>query len=745
MIRVRPMVRPPRCSVVDCTNPHKGLHTTPAAEDIRSRWIEFIYDGNVPAEVGKYLLVCSNHFPSDCFRNLGQYNAGHAERLILNGGSVPSIRRNTDDEASASVHGARLHHMACQTDPPKLCTVGTQLSLKTLAPHYKSIATQMTVTYTNVGVGTSDLAFKPSRPINRPSKRPCLEEEEDIPFEGSSSMDFRERQDSTCGPDDLITVLTESADVKMESSNPAHKTPACIVYEKCLMELFEECPLCRRVADVRTGRFGTFLSIEQQCLPCKFYRKWNSQPRLGRTPIQRSAAVKVTAASFSKLEEVMPTEDIPSSADAFATVTLIDEERAEEITEESEPSDEAESSDESGGNSDSDWNPLDGILLDEGTLLDSEEETEDEDEEETDSPGGLRINELCNECGGFFNSLKTHTCEHKMKPFSCNICGKRCVSEASLKIHSRVHSETYEIPCKYCHVTFKRKVEKVKHEQIHEDRNDPYKCPDCPEQFPTSKERRIHLSNCHRTTKDTCGICGMEFSGLNHLQRHSVVHTGLKPYKCSVCDRGFNQESNLKSHMRLHTGEKPYKCRHCDESFNHNVSLKSHVQRRHSSGHKRKRGKINEKASSASDAEDNESKSGAGSESDNADKQDTGETVQQKSKRRRKLTGRSRGRPKSNPDGNSVPSGQNEDQCSKAKTSKSKLKKLKKSGEIDEEIESEQSNSDISFNSEEELQEARKSTRTSGRRPTKDDDSDFHPEEEKKCKNRGRQRKEVVV
>ena len=452
--------------------------------------------------------------------------------------------------------------------------------------------------------------------------------------------------------------------------------------------------------------------------------------------------------------QAMPTEDIPSSADAFAIITLSDEESDEESVKESakesakksdeesakesDSSDEGEGSDEGGVNSDSEWNPLDEALL-----QDSEEETEDEDEEEKDSPGGLKINELCNECGRFFSPLKPHTCEHKIKPFSCNICGKRCVSEVALKLHSRVHSETYEIPCKYCHVTFKRKVDKLKHEQIHEDRNDPYKCPDCPKIFPTSQARRIHLSY-HRTSREyKCGVCGFEFRKTSHLRRHSVVHTGLKPYKCSVCERAFNQESNLKSHMRLHTGEKPYKCPRCDESFNHNVSLKSHVQRCHSSRSRQehKIGKINEKASSASDAEYNESKSGNGSESDNADKQDTGETVQKETtglpKRIRRRTGRSRGRPKSNPDGYSVPSGQNKDQCLNAKTLKSKLKKLKKSGEIDEELELEQSDSDISFNSEEEEeqeQKARRSTRTSRRRPTKDDDADFDPEEENEKK-----------
>ena len=95
---------------------------------------------------------------------------------------------------------------------------------------------------------------------------------------------------------------------RMESSNPVHKTPTYIVYENCLLELFEVCPVCRRVTDVQTRRVGTFLSVEQKCPHCQFYRKWNSQPLLGSTPvgnIQLSAAVYATGASFFKLEKVI--------------------------------------------------------------------------------------------------------------------------------------------------------------------------------------------------------------------------------------------------------------------------------------------------------------------------------------------------------------------------------------------------------------------------------------------------------
>ena len=81
------------------------------------------------------------------------------------------------------------------------------------------IGTQKTVPCTDVGVGTSAMAFKASQPfltstpIKRPSKRPRLEEEEDNPFDGSSSMGYGEPQNATYNPDDSVTVLTESADV----------------------------------------------------------------------------------------------------------------------------------------------------------------------------------------------------------------------------------------------------------------------------------------------------------------------------------------------------------------------------------------------------------------------------------------------------------------------------------------------------------------------------------------------------
>lgn len=278
--------------------------------------------------------------------------------------------------------------------------------------------------------------------------------------------------------------------------------------------------------------------------------------------------------------------------------------------------------------------------------LRKESEEEDEDEENFSAPGGLKIKELCIECGRFFDVLKPHTCEHKSNPFSCDICGKRCNTETSLKAHSKIHGESCDLLCNFCHATFRTRVDKQKHEQRHQQRKDPYKCPDCPEVFASSKGRSVHLANHPKWVK--CGVCAIEFKDLHHLRRHSVVHTGLKPYTCLVCQRGFNQASHLKSHMRLHTGERPFKCQHCDRSFNHKVSLKSHVQRYHTShrsGCQSKTAKKKERARKVVGNKDNCSEKGTGPE----------ERTDMPEKKR--STGRPRGRPKRNTEGSSVPAG----------------------------------------------------------------------------------------
>jgi uncharacterized Zn-finger protein len=64
--------------------------------------------------------------------------------------------------------------------------------------------------------------------------------------------------------------------------------------------------------------------------------------------------------------------------------------------------------------------------------------------------------------------------------------------------------------------------------------------------------------------------CGAIFKDKNKLKRHSIIHSGEKPWACDVCGKKFGLEFNMKIHRRIHTGEKPFVCpfEYCRRGFN---------------------------------------------------------------------------------------------------------------------------------------------------------------------------------
>ncbi|XP_033959402.1 uncharacterized protein [Pseudochaenichthys georgianus] len=308
-----------RCFVVGCVYPDKTLHSMPTSEKDKKLWMDFIYNGNVPEYQNKCMVVCSKHFTADLFINLSQVKSGFGTKLRLKTGSIPTIRNTNSEPASTSEDISHIPRIkvdaACQTDPPPQRSVRTQLSWRTLRTPSRSIAVQAQASHRNVGVGTKTFPLEaplpdlPPDPIERPSERSSVdsEEEDEDPFEGIPTMEIDDSQDPTYDPTESIADDTETTDMLVQAPKPPHKINTYIVYETCLMELFEVCPVCRRVCDVQTTKMGTFISVQQLCPHCQFARHWNSQPILGSTPagnLQLSAATYVNGLSFYKLGKV---------------------------------------------------------------------------------------------------------------------------------------------------------------------------------------------------------------------------------------------------------------------------------------------------------------------------------------------------------------------------------------------------------------------------------------------------------
>ncbi|KAL3060514.1 hypothetical protein OYC64_014962 [Pagothenia borchgrevinki] len=222
-----------RCAVVGCKNRDKSkvLHALPSLEKDSNLWLEFIFQGHVPEDYSRFLLVCSQHFAPDMFMNFTQVKGGFASKLRLKPGSIPTIRDQASEATSNLEAGTgdsfcqtspAVQHVASQTDPAEIIltsdtqlsiktellkrrSVGTQLSKRTLQNPVRSIATQARVPGKDRGVCTptfpldSPLLLLQPTIVKRPPKRPrlSLSDEEEGPSEGGSSMGINEPGNST--------------------------------------------------------------------------------------------------------------------------------------------------------------------------------------------------------------------------------------------------------------------------------------------------------------------------------------------------------------------------------------------------------------------------------------------------------------------------------------------------------------------------------------------------------------------
>ncbi|KAF2351481.1 Zinc finger C2H2-type [Trinorchestia longiramus] len=84
-----------------------------------------------------------------------------------------------------------------------------------------------------------------------------------------------------------------------------------------------------------------------------------------------------------------------------------------------------------------------------------------------------------------------------------------------------------------------------------------------------SKRRR-------KADKHACAFCGEKFASQCDLERHTLQHTGEKPYVCSICSASFTRKSSLNNHERIHSGMKPYVCSVCNESFSYRYQFNKH-------------------------------------------------------------------------------------------------------------------------------------------------------------------------
>ncbi|XP_062561706.1 zinc finger protein 98-like [Armigeres subalbatus] len=199
--------------------------------------------------------------------------------------------------------------------------------------------------------------------------------------------------------------------------------------------------------------------------------------------------------------------------------------------------------------------------------------------------------------------------KHSAKPFECDVCFKRFLSEARLLIHKNdVYREKNHV-CDMCNARFSCRGSLLNHKKTHAERT--YFCEDCDKSFHTCSTLKSHrllhtnnkqykclAENCDKTFRRIsdlhihlvshsderpfeCETCSRRFKSKAHLVHHGKVHTKEKPYKCNKCDKAFGTYSARKFHQFGHEGIHPYKCIYCDKTYQRNAKLQVHIRRIH--------------------------------------------------------------------------------------------------------------------------------------------------------------------
>ncbi|XP_037622316.1 zinc finger protein 658B-like [Sebastes umbrosus] len=105
----------------------------------------------------------------------------------------------------------------------------------------------------------------------------------------------------------------------------------------------------------------------------------------------------------------------------------------------------------------------------------------------------------------------------------------------------------------------------------------PFSCSVCSKGFADHSLLRRHLTIHSGEKPFGCSVCSKRFADRSNLKRHLTVHTGEKPFSCSVCSKRFARKGHLRQHLAVHTGEKPFICSVCSKRFADHSSLRQHL------------------------------------------------------------------------------------------------------------------------------------------------------------------------
>uniref|UniRef100_A0A4W4GKN0 C2H2-type domain-containing protein n=1 Tax=Electrophorus electricus TaxID=8005 RepID=A0A4W4GKN0_ELEEL len=131
------------------------------------------------------------------------------------------------------------------------------------------------------------------------------------------------------------------------------------------------------------------------------------------------------------------------------------------------------------------------------------------------------------------------------KPFKCQQCNMRFISNESLEDHQRCHLGEKPHECEECGKCFFQLVNLQQHQRSHK-------------------------------SEFQCQMCGKGFVSLFALRKHKHTHVRKRPHRCTKCHLSFTGSSQLAEHMISHRDEN-FPCDLCHKTFSCKATRNSSV------------------------------------------------------------------------------------------------------------------------------------------------------------------------
>ncbi|XP_063812753.1 LOW QUALITY PROTEIN: PR domain zinc finger protein 15 [Pseudophryne corroboree] len=228
----------------------------------------------------------------------------------------------------------------------------------------------------------------------------------------------------------------------------------------------------------------------------------------------------------------------------------------------------------------------------------------------------------CPVCGKMFScrsNMNKHLLTHGDKKYTCEICGRKFFRVDVLRDHIHIHfkdialmndqqreefigkigissednddnsdgsadSEPHKYSCKRCQISFARGKEYLKHiMDVHAENG--YDCSICHRRFALKATYHAHMVIHRENLPDPevqkyihpCEVCGRIFNSIGNLERHKLIHSGVKSHGCGQCGKSFARKDMLKEHMRVHDNIREYLCAECGKGMKTKHALRHHM------------------------------------------------------------------------------------------------------------------------------------------------------------------------